>query len=99
MSTILQEDHVFNNEVEFCRVYSKESKKQLENLFLAHRISYYIDWQDRGWLQRLFGMGKERLLCTIRINKADIEQARALAETVEGVRIRDFSDCKNRKKE
>ena len=88
MSSILQADHVFNNEIEFCRVTSKESKKQLEDLFLAHRISYYVDWQDKSLLQRIFGMGKERLLCTIRINKADLEQARELAETVEGVRFK-----------
>ena len=55
MSSIIQNDQVFNNEVSFCKVYSKESKKILEERFLANRISYYIDWQDKSFFQRIFG--------------------------------------------
>ena len=89
MSTILTEDHVFNNEVAFCRVFSQEGKKQLEERFLSHRISSYVDWQDGSILERLLSLGKERILCTIRINKADVERARELAEGIRGIRLRE----------
>jgi len=32
MSSIIQNNQVFNNEVPFCRVYSVDSKKQLEEM-------------------------------------------------------------------
>ncbi len=91
MSSIIQSDQVFNNEVSFCKVYSKESKKILEERFLANRISYYIDWQDKNFFQRIFGSDKDKILCTVRINKADVERARELVSGLEDVKIRDFS--------
>ena len=59
MSSIIQNNQVFNNEIPFCRVYSIESKKQLEERFLAHRISYFIEWQDKTFIQRLFDGPKD----------------------------------------
>ncbi|SEL44725.1 MULTISPECIES: hypothetical protein [unclassified Butyrivibrio] len=96
MSSIIQNDQVFNNEVSFCRVYSKESKRILEERFLANRISYYIDWQDKSFLQRLFGSDKDKIMCTIRINRADVERALELVSGLEDVKIRDFGDRKGR---
>ena len=96
MSSIIQNDQVFNNEVSFCKVYSKESKKILEERFLKNRISYYIDWQDKSFLQKLFGGDKDKILCTIRINRADVDRARELVSGLEDVKIRDFSDKKSK---
>ena len=99
MSSIIQEDQVFNNEVSFCRVYSEESKKILEERFLANRISYFVDWQDQSFFKRIFGGGKNRQLCTIRINKEDVDRARELVSGIENIRIRDFGDRKKGKNE
>ena len=96
MSSIIQSDHVFNNEVSFCKVYSKESKKILEERFLKNRISYYIDWQEKGFFQKLFDSDKDKILCTIRINRADVDRARDLVSGLEDVKIRDFSDKKSK---
>lgn len=96
MSSIIQSDQVFNNEVSFCKVYSKESKKILEERFLENRISYYIEWQDKSFFQRLFGSDKDKIMCTIRINRADVERARDLVSGLEDIKIRDFSDRKNK---
>ncbi len=98
MSSIIQDDQVFNNEVSFCKVYSKESKRILEERFLQNRISYYIDWQDKSFLQRIFGVDKDKILCTVRINKADIERARELVSGLEDVKVRDFDKVGNRGK-
>lgn len=98
MSSIIQEDQVFNNEVSFCKVYSKESKRILEERFLSNRISYYIDWQEQPFLKKLFGGKNDKILCTIRINRADVERARDLVSGLEDIKLRDFSDRKNKKK-
>lgn len=98
MSSIIQEDQVFNNEVSFCRVYSQESKKILEERFLANRISYFVDWQDQSFLKRLFGGNKSKILCTIRINRQDVERARELVSGLEDIKIRDFGDRKRKEK-
>ena len=92
MSSILQEDQVFNNEVPFCTLYSMESKTKLEEIFLKHRVSYYVEWQEKTIWQRLFAgrAGRDKICCTFRINKADIERARELLKNVEGIKFRDF---------
>ncbi len=92
MSSIIQNNQVFNNEVPFCRVYSMESKKQLEERFLAHRISYFIEWQDRSFLQRIFDRKGNKIVCTFRINKGEILRARELAKGIEGIKFKEFGD-------
>ncbi len=99
MSSIIQDDQVFNNEVSFCRVYSEESKKILEERFLANRISYFIDWQEQSFLQRIFGGNKNKILCTIRINRQDVDRARELVSGLENIKLRDFGDRKKDKKD
>lgn len=42
VAPLVFDDQAFNREVTFCRVYSQESKKKLEKLFLQNRISYFI---------------------------------------------------------
>ena len=95
MSSIIQNSQVFNNEVPFCRVYSVESKKQLEERFLAHRISYFIEWQDRSFLQRLFDRSGSKIVCTFKINKGEIARARELAQGIEGIKFKDYGEVKN----
>jgi hypothetical protein len=92
MSSILQEDQVFNNEVPFCTIYSQETKKMLEETFLKHRVSYYVEWQDKTFWQRIFGgrSAKDRITCTIRINKADIERAHELVKDFKDIKFRDY---------
>ncbi len=95
MSSIIQNNQVFNNEVPFCRVYSKESKQQLEERFLAHRISYFIEWQDKSILQRLFDRSGNKIVCTFKINKGELLRARELAQGIEGIKFKDYGEIKN----
>ncbi len=95
MSSIIQNNQVFNNEVPFCRVYSVESKKQLEERFLAHRISYFIEWQDKSILQRLFDRKGSKIVCTFKINKGELQRARELASGIEGIKFKDYGEVKN----
>ena len=95
MSSIIQNNQVFNNEVPFCRVYSVESKKQLEERFLAHRISYFIEWQDKSILQRLFDRSGSKIVCTFRINKGDLLRAKELSQGIEGIKYKDYGEIKN----
>jgi len=95
MSSIIQNNQVFNNEVPFCRVYSVESKKQLEERFLAHRISYFIEWQDKSILQRIFDRKGSKIVCTFRINKGDLIKAKELSQGIEGIKYKDYGELKN----
>lgn len=95
MSSIIQNNQVFNNEVPFCRVYSIESKKQLEERFLAHRISYFIEWQDKSILQKLFDRSGSKIVCTFKINKGDLVRAKELSQGIEGIKYKDYGELKN----
>jgi hypothetical protein len=90
VAPLVFDDQAFNREVTFCRVYSQESKKKLEKLFLQNRISYFIEWQERSLFSRLFGgeKQKEKNVFTVRINEADVERASELARGMEDVRLR-----------
>ena len=94
MSSIIQNNQVFNNEVPFCKVFSVESKKQLEERFLAHRISYFIEWQDKTFIQRLFDRSGSKIVCTFKINKGELQRARELARGIEGIKFKDYGDLK-----
>jgi hypothetical protein len=95
MSSIIQNNQVFNNEVPFCRVYSVESKKQLEERFLAHRISYFIEWQERSFIQKLLDRSGSKIVCTFRINKGDLLKAKELSAGIEGIKYRDYGEIKS----
>ena len=79
---------VFDNEIPFCKVFTKQAKQELERTFLRHRISYFVEWQDQGFWQRLFAPKGDRISCTIRINKADFKEARELVRGIRDVRVR-----------
>ncbi|MBO4458094.1 MAG: hypothetical protein J5802_10270 [Butyrivibrio sp.] len=95
MSSIIQNNQVFNNEIPFCRAYSMESKKMLEERFLAHRISYFIEWQDKSFFQRLFDRKGNKIVCTFKINKSDLVKAKELTEGIEGVKFKDYGDVQD----
>lgn len=90
MASVFMDDKVFNREVSFCKVYSLESKQKLEKLFLQHRISYFIEWQDKSFISRLLGgdSQKEKTVFVIRINEADVERATQLVQDLDSVKIR-----------
>lgn len=87
MSASVMGSGVVNREVPFCRVYTGEAKEKLEKLFLKNRISYFIEWDERSLLKRIFGHG-ERNVFTIKINDADIEKATELVRGMENIKIR-----------
>ncbi len=95
MSSIIQNNQVFNNEVPFCRVYSNESKEKLEERFLANRISYFIEWQDKSILQKLFDRSGSKIVCTFKINKGDLVRAKELSQGIEGIKYKDYGEIKN----
>ena len=95
MSSIIQTNQVFNNEIPFCRVYSIDSKKMLEERFLAHRISYFIEWQGKSFLQRLFDRKGNKIVCTFKINKNELVRAKELSEGIEGIKFKDYGDLKD----
>ncbi|MBO5055467.1 MAG: hypothetical protein J6C64_03810 [Lachnospiraceae bacterium] len=90
MSADIFDDKFFHREVAFCKVYSLDSKEKLEKLFLKNRISYYIEWQDKSFLQRMFSKdnSKEKSVFTICINEADVERARELVHGIESIKLR-----------
>lgn len=90
MSAIVFDNNLFHREVAFCKVYSLDSKEKMEKIFLKNRISYFIEWQDKSFLQRMMSRdnGKEKNVFTIRINEADVERAKALVEGLESVKLR-----------
>ena len=91
VASLVFDDQAFNREVTFCKVYSQDSKKKLEKLFLQNRISYFIEWQERSLFSRLFGGEgqKEKNVFTVRINEADVERATELTRGLSDIRLRD----------
>ena len=88
MSSVLMDNQVFDNEIAFCKVFTLDAKQQLERVFLRHRISYFVEWQDKSFLQKLFTPKGNRISCTIRINRADFRQARELVKGIKNVKVR-----------
>ena len=86
MSSILREDQYFDNEADFCRTDSQTVREELERVFLRNRISYFVKYEDRSLLDRLF-KGKEKDRCVIRINNRDIALATRLVRDIRGVEI------------
>ena len=83
--SILQENQYFNSEADFCRVYSEEVRRELENLLLRNRVSYFIVEQNTSILSRLFGFRKRCWL--FRINRNDLEYAIRLTGDMRGVEV------------
>ena len=63
-----------HNELEYCMVNDMNIKKQLEKLFLNHRISYYEKWENISFFRRIFSdSGKSR--CILCINEMQRDKA------------------------
>lgn len=78
----------FNHEIPFCKVYSEESKDKLQKLLVTNRISFFVEWQEKGLWERFFGSGnEEKNVFTIRINEADSVLVRDLVEGIECVKL------------
>ena len=88
LSSVLMDNQVFDNEIAFCKVFTLDAKQQLERVFLRHRISYFVEWQDKSFFQRIFTPKGNRISCTIRINRADFRQARELVKGIKNVKVR-----------
>jgi len=91
MLSMANETHNYDNEIAFCAVYSQKDKKEIEKIFLKHRISYYIDWQKSSIFQKIFG-GKnasDKINCLIRINRSDVEKAFLLVKDMKNVKFKD----------
>lgn len=88
MTSLSFDNQVFNREVSFCKVYSLDSKEKLEKLFLQNRISYFIEWQERSFISKLFGGKRQKNMFTIRINEADVERATDLIRGIESVKLK-----------
>ena len=87
MAAIDVRELFFNHEIPFCKVYSMESKDKLEKLLLSNRISFFIEWKERGLWERFFHNNNEKNVFTIRINEADSLLARDLVEGMDSVQI------------
>lgn len=85
-------DQMYNREVAFCNVYSLDGKEKLEKLFLQNRISYFIEWQNRSLLSRLFASDKHKNVLTVRINEADVERAADLVRGIESVKLKNIKE-------
>lgn len=92
MTSLSFDNQVFNREVSFCKVYSLDSKEKLEKLFLKNRISYFIEWQERSFVSRLFGSKKQKNMFTIRINEADVERATDLIRGIDSVKLKKIKE-------
>jgi len=92
MTSLTFDNRVVNREVDFCKVYTLESKEKLERVLLKNRISYFIEWQERSWFSITFGSDKQKNIFTIRINEADVERAADLIRGIESVKIKNTSE-------
>ena len=70
----------FNHEIPFCKVYGMESKDKLAKLLIRNRISFFIEWQDRGFWE-------DKNVFTVRINEADSVLAKGLVEGMDCVKV------------
>lgn len=62
-----------NNEMDFCSVTDSEVKTTLEKAFMKARVSYFLRWEKPGFLSKVFGGGKVRIVFCI--NSAQLETA------------------------
>lgn len=92
MTSLTFDSKVVNREVDFCKVYTLDSKDKLEKVLLKNRISYFTEWQERSWFARVFGSDKQKNIFTIRINEADVERATELVQGIESVKIKTMKE-------
>lgn len=86
MSSIIRENQFFDNEMDFCRVRNGAAKQKVESLFLKNGISYFVKWEERPFLDRLFRRSSEETVI-LRINTQDYAKALGLVEQLDSVKI------------
>lgn len=86
MSSIIKENQYFDNEMEFCAVTSASLRKEIEEVFLRNRISYFVKFEEASLLARII-QKRPRNTYIFRINAGDMARAERLVDGMEGVRI------------
>lgn len=71
-----------NNEIDLCEVTSEEVRKKLEVALQKKRISYFLRFQEPGFLQKVFRKAKNKIIFCI--NSASLEIA---TEVIEGLQL------------
>ena len=79
-----------NHEVAFCKVYDMATKEKVERILLKNRISYFVEWEDKGLGGLfLFRKPKDKTACVFRINSDEVARARELLKTVLGSKAKE----------
>lgn len=80
----------------FCKVYDMATKEKVERILLKNRISYYVDWEDKG-LGGLFVFRKprEKSACVFRIHSDEVARAKELLKSVLGSKVKETVDGGN----
>ena len=74
-----------NHELAFCKVYDMATKEKVERILLKNRISYYVEWEDKGFGGLfMFRKPKGRTACVFRIHSDEVARARELLRSVLG---------------
>ena len=74
-----------NHEVAFCKVYDMATKEKVERILLKNRISYYVEWEDKGFGGLfMFRKPKGRTAWVFRIHSDEVARARELLRSVLG---------------
>ncbi len=66
-----------NHEVDFLKAYDLATKEKVEKVLLKHRISYFIEWEDRR-LGGLFRKPGNHCTCMFRIHSDEVPRAKQL---------------------
>ncbi len=81
-----------NHEVAFCKVYDMATKEKVERILLKNRISYYVEWEDKG-LGGLFLFRKKpkdkTAACVFRIHSDEVARAKELLKSVLGSKAKE----------
>lgn len=80
-----------NNEVDFCRVFDSDTKRKIEKIFVDNRISYYCQYEDKGFFHSLL-KPRQDAACVFRIHDAEVARAKELLRKTLG-------ESKKKKKE
>ena len=79
-----------NNEVAFCKVYDMATKEKVERILLKNRISYFVEWEDKGLGGLfLFRKPKDKTACVFRIHSDEVARARELLKPVLGSKAKE----------
>ena len=79
-----------NHEVAFCKVYDMATKEKVERILLKNRISYYVEWEDKGFGGLfMFRKPKDKTACVFRIHSDEVARAKELLRSVLGSKAKE----------